>query len=1170
MPVSITGHAQEGSIDRTVVFDIPQQRADLALTEFAEQADLTMVFPDELVRDREANQLIGAYTLQEGIDRLLDGTGLSPTFSNEVVLSISADDPSAGEGDTMKTSKKAGLVAVLAGVFGADINAQEASAPEQTIQTSVVTGKVTDARTGANLKGALVRIEETGQSTSTNDLGEFRFVNVPTGSVTLTVSYLGYAGQASVVDVRGDGTSQSFALRGGSEIEEIVVFGQRSARALALNQERTAANFTTVISSDMLGQFNGATISEVLKAAPGVAFVPDDTTGEGSQIIVRGLAPDLNQVTLNGVRISEGTGRGRSPDLGNILAESIESVTINKTLLPSQDSNGAGALIEIETKSPLSRPKRFANFGVEYTGKGNDFGDSYIASGTISGQFGSNDDFGASLSYQRREQNIDNINYQLGLNFGQYLPAGIAASFQIDPREIRSFPFEPEADEVYPSFASAVSSAVESENDSLTLSLEKLAFGNSRFRLDITNSTETTLVFSNETRASFSSGYVLVPVEELGGEERFAYVSEDISAFSQGVRGSVLRFARQAETEQTTTTFAFRGDTELDRWGFNYSAGYSRGESNTPFARSLSLGNTRGFSVTDLSVFSDEVLANRVGSTAGSVGRLVSPWLPVQPGQRGFAYPDFSDFGYEFYNDIDNVPLSSADEVTGREGSNSRFNLGASSRYSFASQNVLDYVEIGAFYEDSEFDFLLGPKRRSYSSSAMDLTELGLRFGPGVLTRVGFENDFSGLSQNSVSQFYASRGALIGQGLLSESVTETDPDVNRTFNIEEELSLYVESKADFGNLEVIGGVRATQVDIDTAFFSGPILFDSSGAFVPGYREQFGQVLSGRASQTDILPRVLANYRLNDDMIFRGGFFTTRSRPNVSQLTSRTTPILNLQPIFGDGSQVSLRLQRGNPDLSPAETQNFDLSWEWYTDNFGVIKLSGFYKRTENLIELNNTGAQENIRLADLELPDTDEFNSLTDEGTSFSVTQPQNADDVAKVWGLEASIERQFTKLPGWWSGFGIYGNITYSDSSRDRQLNFSDPVEGAIVITVEDAQFDNSPDYTGTASLTYSNFGIDANLTYTYQAERMDTFTSFGLGTSNDEFDQLDFRLQYLGELGDTQFRIFFAANDLLRDEDETFNDRFQGGVAGTSKYYTGGSYLGGRNFTIGGSVTF
>ena len=111
-----------------------------------------------------------------------------------------------------------------------------------------------DARTGANLKGALVEIVETGQTTATDDLGRFRFPSVRAGGYTLRISYLGFADSLTrITVVGGRDLRRDFALRGGTEMEELVVYGTRSARALALNRERASENVSTVLSADLLG-----------------------------------------------------------------------------------------------------------------------------------------------------------------------------------------------------------------------------------------------------------------------------------------------------------------------------------------------------------------------------------------------------------------------------------------------------------------------------------------------------------------------------------------------------------------------------------------------------------------------------------------------------------------------------------------------------------------------------------------------------------------------------------------------------------------------------------------------------------------------------------------------------------------------------------------------------
>ena len=137
-------------IEQEFEFDIPPQAVHTALTEFAEQADLTLVFPDEVVLKKSANTLIGKYTLQEGIDILLAGTGLTPMFSDHIVLSISAGQQLTNKGNTMNKNKKAPLLkrlgtAIAAAIFatsgGAAIAADDATADsnEAVIEEIVVT-----------------------------------------------------------------------------------------------------------------------------------------------------------------------------------------------------------------------------------------------------------------------------------------------------------------------------------------------------------------------------------------------------------------------------------------------------------------------------------------------------------------------------------------------------------------------------------------------------------------------------------------------------------------------------------------------------------------------------------------------------------------------------------------------------------------------------------------------------------------------------------------------------------------------------------------------------------------------------------------------------------------------------------------------------------------------
>ena len=82
--VFVTIHASAESIDaphKTITFNIPRQSADKALIRFAEQADVTLVFPFEETFGITTNLLRGEYTVTDGMALLLADTSLATTIN---------------------------------------------------------------------------------------------------------------------------------------------------------------------------------------------------------------------------------------------------------------------------------------------------------------------------------------------------------------------------------------------------------------------------------------------------------------------------------------------------------------------------------------------------------------------------------------------------------------------------------------------------------------------------------------------------------------------------------------------------------------------------------------------------------------------------------------------------------------------------------------------------------------------------------------------------------------------------------------------------------------------------------------------------------------------------------------------------------------------------------
>lgn len=1143
-------------------FKIEAQPLSSALIVLSEQADATIVAAPQLMRGKQAPAISGEFSLDEALSRLLEGSGLDYELApgNRLILrpTGAVQDSAIRDGAHQLAQVAYGDRQAATAEATARPGAREAAG------SGTVTGVVTDQRTGANLKGALVEIVETGQTAVTDDLGRFRFPSVRAGGYTLRISYLGFADSLTrITVVGGRDLRRDFALRGGTEMEELVVYGTRSARALALNRERTSENVSTVLSADLLGNFTGTTISDALRRAPGVAFVPDRLTGDGTNIIVRGLAPDFNTVTLNGIELPEGSGEGRSASLNNILADTVESITIHKTLLPNQDSSGVGGLIEIETKSPLDRPRRYANVVVEGARRAKDFSDDLLVSGTLSGTFGAEDRFGLSASVQYRDRSGLSFGYGHGLLFGQHLPLeadgspSIRSRRDVDPRI--PFPFEPSADDVFVSNYSLSRGDVATQNLAVTASAEWQIAEHTNIRFDYQRSEADQGVTTQGFSFAGVISYAEQPVPSLGGEVRRALT------WTGGIR-SATSYGENSQ-EDVTSVFTFRGDSRFDDWDVRYSAGHTRGEQER---------TQRGFSTrsTLSTLDSSFVLPEATDPVEGRIITLFGPRRGT-----GVQLPLLTDAGFDLINSESTYVLNSAnDNRGGFGGRNDRYTGQMSVRRSFDNKHVR-YLEVGLSYEASRFeDFPLGEEGGVVviGTGSADIAPLGLSLSDVDLSAIGVDNRFRAISLADSRRFVQDIPSLLGRDGLFGGSFPRDPRLRDTFTDEDELAGYVQSQIVFGDVEFIGGVRVTRVKVDAVNLTGPRIFDENNVEDVAFRETFSTLVSQSATQTDVLPRIVANYRPSRDLVFRAGYFLTVTRPQIEFLSDNQIVTLSLAPGGGpNDNQPELSVSQGNPDLRPSKTHNIDFSAEYYSDQIGVIKVGAFYKRISDFIQNNSEAATNSLE--GVPLPDDPRFTNLPDN-IFIEVRQATNDDNIAHIWGIETAIERQLTFLPGLWSGFGVFVNYVYSDSSKTVPVNWSAPVfdAGGNLITRERATvefsgvpFDQQPKHSGTAALTYNKYGLDVTLAYSYQSRRSGTIRGNQLSSITESVDTLDIKIEYRFDLGPAAFRVYFEGADLLKGtDDRTFTGG--DGLLGKTLTVAGGNFNGGREFRLGLATAF
>ncbi|MFI8582620.1 TonB-dependent receptor [Ectopseudomonas khazarica] len=195
-------------------------------------------------------------------------------------------------------------------------------------------------------------------------------------------------------------------------VERVEVIGQAASIDKALQEQKSADSIKSVVHADGVGQLPDDNAAEALQRIPGLSVERDQ--GEGRFVSVRGIAPDLNSVTINGTLVPAPEGDRRAVALDVLPAELVQSLSVVKSLTPDMDANSLGGTIEVESLSA------FDHDGLFYTLSGGASHDTNVDktspkfSGAISDRFSlgeGTDNFGvaAAFSWQKRKFGSENV-----------------------------------------------------------------------------------------------------------------------------------------------------------------------------------------------------------------------------------------------------------------------------------------------------------------------------------------------------------------------------------------------------------------------------------------------------------------------------------------------------------------------------------------------------------------------------------------------------------------------------------------------------------------------------------------------------------------------------------------------------------------------------------------
>lgn len=123
-------------------------------------------------------------------------------------------------------------------------------------------------------------------------------------------------------------------------MEHVEVIGQAVSIHEALKDQRSSDSVKSVVHADGIGQLPDDNAAEALQRIPGISVERDQ--GEGRFVSVRGIAPDLNSVTINGTLVPSPESKRRAVALDVLPSELVQSLSVVKTLTPDMDANSWG------------------------------------------------------------------------------------------------------------------------------------------------------------------------------------------------------------------------------------------------------------------------------------------------------------------------------------------------------------------------------------------------------------------------------------------------------------------------------------------------------------------------------------------------------------------------------------------------------------------------------------------------------------------------------------------------------------------------------------------------------------------------------------------------------------------------------------------------------------
>ena len=998
------------------------------------------------------------------------------------------------------------------------------------------------------------------------------------------------------------------------ELEEVVVTGLRGSLKASMETKRDAVGVVDSINAEDIGKFPDTNLAESLQRITGVSI--DRRNGEGALVTARGFGPAFNMVTLNGRQmpgadaygsgdtITGGQGAGsRSFNFANLSSEAISAVEVYKTSRADLPTGGIGATVNVRTARPFDNDGMVMSVGVKAARDESAPFDNNI-SPEASGIFSFANDaktFGVGLnaSYSKRQSGsvqatVNNWNIR-AWDATQSNPASPTRDTTISPTA--NIENAPEVGQLYgiPNDIRYAFSDLERERINGQAVVQFAPMEALTFTLDYT--------FAQQELAE-NRGEQTIWMQRNGSFDHIVFdTGEDVATpvLLHELTGAQKDFGfeqQRNEQKNQLKSLGFNADWQVNdsfKLGLDFHdseatsdpndpvtgggqtafsfAGTNCPTTNPPATYNATNGNpvascsgfwTQQFEFNNgLPIMSRTLFANQAAAIANAGGNPDATFDQNTLGSQVLRI--------NYQQQETDVQQARIDGQIDFE--NGRFQFGVDTRKVEMHQRTSGgYLEMGTW-------------RVNDASQATGMVDMLTPYNLG-----GLFGDFNsagsptGAFRGNATQLglWAMQSGQIGTGRdpvtlvaraprpytnwsdasMTDGELRYDPLYDNDNLVEEDVkALYfsVGMKAELGsmpaNLNV--GVRYEETDVTS---TAQIVVPAFNAMVWLSNNDFRLDRAGAAtsfsedaSYNHVLPSVDLDIGLTDSLKGRFSYSKTIARAQYGQLFAGANPGTpngsTLVPSTTLASATS-----NNPALVPLESNNLDMSLEWYFSDTGYVSAGVFEKRVSNftgneVVESTLFGIKDPTAGPDVEaarlylqthgaqcggtcaIDDTSLFtatvmlqNPSTGGLAAFDGSTPQanamEAFDVIAtaanpdyVYNVSKPINNKEAKIHGWEmggqyffgdSGFGVLANYTIvrGDVEFDNTLS---PTENQFALLgLSDS---------ANAVLMFEKFGLSARLAYNWRDEFL-AQTNVGGGNRNpiyvEAYDQIDLSVGY------------------------------------------------------------